>query len=110
VSSGKDGEFPTQLPNTMTPSLKSTAKSLKITTVSRKLIIDGDISDPFTCNLIVDDGKRCVKSFSGVGNVMIELTYRFPASEIGDVTFRKYIINLGLEDSSRRATWDSSLL
>ena len=62
VSSGKGGEFPTQLSNTMTPPLKSTAKTPKITTVSRKLIIDDNISDPFTCNLIVDDGKRCVKS------------------------------------------------
>lgn len=66
VSSGKGGELPTQLSNTMTPPLKSPAK---IAAVSRTLIIDDNISDPFTCNLIVDDGKRCVKPFSGVGNV-----------------------------------------
>ena len=109
VSSCKGSELPIPLPATMTPPLKSTSETRKITTVSRKLNIDEDLSNPFTCNLMIHDGKRCVKAFSGVGNVMIKLISRFPASKIGDVTFRKYIINLGLEDSSRWASWDISL-
>ena len=36
------------------------------TSISRKLIVGDDISDPFTCNLTDDDGKRCIRDFSGV--------------------------------------------
>jgi hypothetical protein len=101
VSSDKCGESSTGSPKMMNRLLKSTTETPTITAIS---IIDGDVSDPFTCNLIADDGKRCVEVFSGVGNAMIELTCRFPVSESGDVIFRKYIINLGLENSSRRTT------
>ena len=68
VSSDKSSELSTRSPKMMSRPLKSTTETPKITAVS---IIDGDISDPFTCNLIADDGKRCVKVFSGVGNAMI---------------------------------------
>jgi hypothetical protein len=45
---------------------QSIVKTPEKTSMSRKLIVGNDISDPFTCNLTADDGKRCIREFSGV--------------------------------------------
>ena len=59
-------ETPTTTPIMKIPTTRSIVETPDKTSTSRKLIIGEDISDPFTCNLTDDNGKRCIQDFSGV--------------------------------------------
>lgn len=61
----RDSPTPTSLMKI--PATRSTVEHPEKTNILKKLTIGEDISDPFTCNLTDDDGKRCIRDFSGVG-------------------------------------------